>query len=739
MRRCALAVSICCACSLAGGGVAHADLFGAIGLASVRPVQTGSTAITEQADSASEPAISGDGRYVAFVGSFGGMQGIWRRDLESDVVEQVAPGAARRPSISADGRYVSFTTAARLAPEDDDNGAPDVYRRDMGRACQTSGGACLACAEQQDAAELEACPFVLVSAVDGGSVGATYSYAHPETEEGRFGSLASARSAMSSDGHLVVFETGAESNLLGGATPSEEILVRNLETHQTSLVSSEYDPQTAIDTGTAVPVSRVGNESVGAAYPAPAFGGAGFGGASISADGSTVAWLGQSIALQARMLPGEYVSYDALSNEPLWRRIVDGPSTPTRRVTGGSDPENPICAASAESQLPGNPSLLDPCQGPFALFNHLAGDYLLAPSGVNFVPQLSANGDEVAFLASGREVASGQEFAETDLDDDLYVSNMREGLSRVEATQRLTAIGAEISDVERAAKIVDVTVSPDGSEVAFTTVRTQFPLGTPSYVSPTAPRAGIAEVYDADLADGTLTRVTHGTAGEATPSEQAGNPGEAGGAAAPSFADNGNTLSFSSSAYNLVYGDGNGASDVFVVDRLVFAGGVPAQFVSNPPGPPALAPARRLSATAVVHSDGTVVLSVVIPEAGQLAAAARGSVPVMVRAARAVRASSASRRQGRVLRVLRVRTVAGARARFSTLTDPVQKLTLVLAPPYRALAARSSGLYTAIALSFTAAGHPTLRTNLHVTFRRRAGAHAKQRASGSAATSGQRR
>ncbi len=74
-------------------------------------------------------------------------------------------------------------------------------------------------------------------------------------------------------------------------------------------------------------------------------------GASISADGSTVAWMGEEIAQQAATLPGE--TLEPNYTEPLWRRIAPGSETPTERVTGGSDPGNPACAASGESALAG--------------------------------------------------------------------------------------------------------------------------------------------------------------------------------------------------------------------------------------------------------------------------------------------------------------------------------------------------------------------------------------------------
>jgi hypothetical protein len=709
MRRLRLLAVLCLTClaALAHVGLAAADVFGPIQLLSWRPVQVGPNTIPEQAESAGESTISADGRYVAFVGSFGGISGIWRRDLETGEVEQVAPGAAKLPSISAEGRYVSFTTPARLAPQDDHNDAPDVYLRDMTKPCQSEGGACLPCSEDQEEPEPESCPFSLVSAVNGSREGATYEYLKQGEEESRYGSLASGRSAMSANGEYVVFETAAESNLLGIATPAREILLRNIETDETTLVSSEYDPQTGTDTGVPVPSTTEGGSRFGAAFPVAAFGNASFGGASISADGSTVAWLGQEIGKQARLLSGEQANYNAQYDEPLWRRVSEGSSAPTLRVTGGSEPENPLCAASGETQLSSSPSLLDPCQGPFALQGQ-PEFYLLNTTNGNFVPQLSENGDTVAFLASAREVAAGQEVLSSEADDDLYVSQMGNGLTRVRALRRLTEIAGDISKPELAAPIVDLAVAPDGSQVAFTTQRTLFPLGSLSSVSPVAAKANLKELFDVDLANETLTRVTHGYTGEAAPSEFGGEGGAANGAASPSFDESGNVLSFSSSADNLVYGDGNSASDVFLVKRTVFTNSQPPQYLSSPPPAPTVSPEWQLYASAVPQADGAVVLNVDVPGAGELEAYASGDVPVRVRA----------RRAGRFRTVLATRSVASARAAVASTTTGLQKLTLTLEHSYNALAGRSGGLYTTVQMLFTAPGHPSLQTTVDVSFRR---------------------
>lgn len=200
---CALSVSALLALLAAGAVPAAGDVFGPIELASTSAPAGGPH---EQADGAIFPVLSADGRYLAFAGSYEGVEGIWRRDLLSGAIEQVAAGDATLPSISAEGRYISFTTTEQLAPGDTNN-SPDVYVRDM----------------DPGAGEPE---YTLVSAVNGTEEGAQYSFIGSEVE-GEYGSIASGRSAISANGQEVAFITTAESNLLGPgeATPPLEVLV----------------------------------------------------------------------------------------------------------------------------------------------------------------------------------------------------------------------------------------------------------------------------------------------------------------------------------------------------------------------------------------------------------------------------------------------------------------------------------------------------------------------------------
>lgn len=726
---------------LATPTTARADVFGPISLVSATPFV--------QAEYAHEPAISADGRYVVFEGSIAGVTGVWRRELvPPGAVVEVAGGDAELPSISADGRYVSFTTdQGGHLPELTDGLAhlggahetPGVYVRDMALEPEAGGA------------------FTLASAVNGSTQSLTYEYPAGEAEQfdrEKFGSLAPGRSALSADGRSVVFVTTAASNLAGPGTAPLQVAVRNLDTDETRLVSVRYNPATgtpAVDPGTGhdepVPGVSDGASVYGAVYSdksPPAFTRPEADSVeqevnvAISADASTVAWLGQDISEQAPTLAAEELP--PFYNELLWRRVADGEQTPTRRVTGGSDPTNPACAADPETQLPQLESAADPCQGPF-LAENSPGTWNNNTSAV-VSPSLSADGYEVAFISTAEPLALAGGFGGSDSqrESDVYVANMHEGLSRTQALRALTELGSgDMQDVATNSKIVDVGISPDGSQVAFTTVRTQFPLGDPAYVSAPAAVPGLMELFDVDLLDNTLTRVTHGYEGGAAAQPHAVSSSEdpygdtnTDGALSPSFSEDGNLLAFSSTASNLVYGDGNtpppGSSpspgqgprdggDVFVVPREVFSPDPTPQVVSPAPPSPTPIPLWTLGVTSASLRNGNVVLYLSLPGAGDVHASAA------TRMATRAQASRHGHTSAHVLRFVQ-RTLANAAKGVTAAEGVPIALTLALASPYRSRAERAGGISATVTITFIAPGHASLRALVKVDFRRAGTRHA---------------
>jgi hypothetical protein len=728
------------ALALWGPPTARADLFGPISLLSEGGVGGGSP---QQAEFAHDPALSGNGQYVAFDGSVGGVAGVWRRNVASGAIEQVAGGDAELPSISENGQYVSFTTnEGRSLPaittgrhvEAPVQEPANVYVRNMSVSPSEPGA------------------FVVASAPSGSTEPLSYQGAGTT-----LGSSAAGRSAISADGNEVAFVTTAVSDLtdpetpLAPSTPALQVAVRYLSSSETKLVS--------VDRETGGPVSASeGGMTFGAVFPGsapafrvpPAYGEWGLNappGASISADGSTVTWMGEDLGKQARMLSAE--APGPLYTEPLWRRIEPGSESSTERVTGGSDPANPACQARGEGALPatGSQSPSDPCQGPFVV--NLAGH---ASTGIwpsdeggtsgalgDFVPRLSADGYHVAFLSGALPTAAGENFnaaRQQGEQADLYVADMHPGLTRDQALTPLTELaGAE--SVAATEPIYEFDISPDGGQVAFTTRRTQFPLGSPALISAPAAEPGLSELFDADLHDATLTRVTQGY--EGGPSEQPHAPKRpeeedvygnhpSVGAQSPSFSADGTLLTFSSTASNLVFGDGNtppagplDGSDAFLVARRVLNALPTSQYISPTPEIDT-GPVWQLGVTALSRSDGSVLLYIQAPGGGGLRVAAQGSVLVSSGASRRARRTAAAhgrhtvRRQGKSRVTVATRTVASAGKVIPAGPAELVALVLRLGKHYAPLAARPGGLSAALSIAFAATGHPTLRQSMGVSF-----------------------
>jgi Tol biopolymer transport system component len=654
--------------------------------ATAAPLRLVSANGQEQATAASAPALSANGRYIAFQGSLGGTTGVLRKDLLTGGVELVAGGSAYQPdapgadasapSISADGRYVSFTTRASLDQAADTGNGQSVYVRDMALPAP-AGGACTP--------GTDPCAFELASVRDG-----TAAAALPAA-------IASGRVALSADGRRVAFVTTADSDLASApgdmATPAGQVAVRDLDRDRTALVSVVRDPATGAPTDPPQPIP-------GGAVPAAAPG------AALSADGTTVAWLGAHLPAQVPLLTDEAqaIAIDDGDDstayvEPLWRRIGDGPTAPTRRIVGGGDPLAPAC--------PPGGTLTDPaCQGPFPA---IAGNRFLRDRSTgwfglpgNGLPQLSADGRTVALIGDPTGIAN------------VYLVDMHESLTRRQALRPLTRevpiLDPEqantVDDIPRAGDIRDIGISPDGLHVAFTTGRSQFPLAPPSLVGAPLAALGLVELYRADLDTETLRRVTVPESGG--PSLGSGLLVQEGsGASAPSFTTDGSTLAFGSEASNLVAGDANGAGDAFVVSENVAADTPPQLQISPPPAPLRPRPRWRITATASSRRDGRVQLEVTVPGAGLVRTRATSVLTLRGRAA-------AKRGHARRVRLAR-RTVASARRRARA--DGLVRLQLTLARPYGRLARAPRGLDGTVAVAFAGRGGRPLHDELDVRFR----------------------
>jgi Tol biopolymer transport system component len=650
-----VAARICAACLLALGAVGATASPAA---AELGPIRLASKSAVQQAGEALAPAISADGRYLAFQGTIGGLKGVFRKDLQSGAVAPVCAGGAYEsgapcadaaaPSISADGRYVAFTTATPLDPLDDEQASSrDVYVADMAAEPPT---------------------YELASALDGSSTGLTYG--------GAGGSEASGRVALSADGRKVVFVTTAASNLTGDPAkteaPAGQVVLRDLDSKRTTLVSAERDPESGAMTDRPVPG--------GAVLAAPPS----LRGAALSADGTTVAWLGARLPAQVPLAPGEAAAIAELDergvtsyDEPLWRRVADGAAAPTRRIVAGDGAADPF----PYPDLTTKGEFLNKADG------------WLGVAGIDGVPQLSADGRTVALIGNPTEATN------------VFLVDMEEGLGRRQAVRQLTrevpinafegsaGINSE-KNIPLDGHVFDLAISADGRRVAFATARQRFPLAPPNLIGSPPSTVGAVELYLVDLEGETLERVTHGDGGAGEPSLPASvggiGAGVGFGASAPSFG--GGLVAFASTASNLVPGDGNEASDAFTVEddeapRLAGAASI------SPPPAPRRRPSRwglRLSAFSL--PDGSVRLVAVVPARGVLhagIAAEQGDRPHSHRLA-----------------------AAGAHAR----SDGPVALRIELPRRYRSLVDSEEGVYAMARVSFHRHGRRTLHGSLQVRF-----------------------
>jgi Tol biopolymer transport system component len=562
----------------------------------------------EQGDASStDAAISSDGRYVVFQtkatnffendGVPGGdpdppgtcrSGGIFRYDRVTGELALVADGTevrlnakdecelsnlifrgAENPSVSADGRYVAFSTAQQLVSQDTNENV-DVYVRDMDVPLS---------ADRKDSGA-----YTLVSAQDGGETPAIYddSSVNPPLQGGDPGAEVWPNTAISANGQYVAFRSAElPSSLPDSSTPTTppgQLFVRDLLNRTTTLLTR----------------SSTTGEPVGGAN----------GPATISADGSTVTWVGADAPAQTRFLPGE--SLDESIPYYLWRRWEQPPS-PTRRITGIADPEDPACKEG--EGVTQNPTTVGPCYGPLTFpESSLAGISSEAPG-------LSADGYTVAFLTGS---SLRPNIAKADALD-VFLTNMSPGVTRKAGTRELTlAVSGAQGDGN--APVTSLALSSDGTHIAFVSQRNAFVLPEPIPTGSFSTTGGQSELDEIDLSTNTLDRAVIGLEGVEPNGSTLTNP---------TLTANGSTLAFASSASNLIFGDANGFADAFSA-TLQLPGGtaaLPAGVNAGSEGFSFFASGSpELGVSVKRAKDGGVILLVETPGPGKLTAQAHGAI-----------------------------------------------------------------------------------------------------------------
>jgi Tol biopolymer transport system component len=227
---------------------------------------------TEANDTIHQPALSADGRFVAFVsaatnlvpGDTNGQSDVFVHDRRTRTTERVSVASAGsegsgwsdRPAISADGRFVAFVSAAPDLVPGDTNGRADVFVHD--RQTRTTERVNVDSAGTQADGESESPALsadgrfvAFVSAatnlVPGDTNGRADVFVHDRqtrtTERvsvdsaGTQADRESASPALSADGRFVAFSSGATNLVPGDTNGQSDVFVHDRQTRATERVS----------------------------------------------------------------------------------------------------------------------------------------------------------------------------------------------------------------------------------------------------------------------------------------------------------------------------------------------------------------------------------------------------------------------------------------------------------------------------------------------------------------------
>ncbi len=539
------------------------------------------------------PRVSADGRYVVFAsdatnlvpGDSNGARDIFRKDLATGAISRVNTGAAGTqasggisigPAASADGRYVAFASDATDLVPGDSNGVRDVFRKDTltgailrvstdAAGAQATGGASTGAAISADGRYV-AFQSAAGNLVAGDSNGVadifvkdtlTGAMARVSTNAaGLEATGASSAAAISADGRYVVFLSEAADLVAGDSNRLADVFVK--------------------DTWTGA-IARVNTDAAGAqtwgALGSPV----------ISADGRYVAFAGNARTLVGgdtnwttdvfRVLnplreddvlrggPGNDTYVIAMPND----RVIEAPNESTDTVyasLGYALPdhvENLVLTGTGAIRGTGN-ALDNILRGNGAVNTLIggAGNDTLTGGGPLVVPiarvSTGANGAQAtgtfgfsnpAICADGRHVVFESSAVmlpgDTQATGGLLLKDTLTGaLTRVTATTG----GADGSDP---------ALSADGRNVVFTSWTANLVAGDTNQGP---------DIFRKDILTGAITRVS---------TSALGAQALGGASSAPSVSADGRYVAFASEAYNLVAGDANGVSDIFLKDTLTGA------------------------------------------------------------------------------------------------------------------------------------------------------------------------
>lgn len=307
----------------------------------------------------------------------------------------------------------------------------------------------------------------------------------------------SASGSISPDGRFVTYSSAASNLVLGDTNNFEDVFVHDRQTRATERVSVASD----------------GTEGSGASY-----------GPSISADGRYVAF--ESVAFE--LAPNMFV-HDRQTNATDWVSVPIGPRGEVSEGFHGSISADGRSVLYSANDRGGNSDIL--------VFDRQTDtrDFVPVASGDNpFTVSQSISAD-------GRFVTYSTLHGYSDTTEGIY------GVFVVDRQTDTTELVSVASDGTDANGLSDGgSISADGRFVAYQSDATNLVPGDTN---------GATDVFVFDRQTSTTERVSVASDG----SEASG--------AGPSISPDGRFVAYSSAASNLVPGDTNGTADVFVFDR----------------------------------------------------------------------------------------------------------------------------------------------------------------------------
>jgi len=446
-------------------------------------------------------AISADGRFVLFEstasdlvpGDTNSVNDVFLRDLVSGVTllvstngsGGVANDQSHSPVMTRDGRYIAFVSAASNLTIGDSNGIPDVFLRDM-----------------QAAATM----LVSFGALPTNTAPSAGSSENPE---------------ISADGRYVAFQSTA-TNLVPGVTTSGDIYVRDTVAALTRHAS--VDARALFGTTNAVCFNHA-----------------------LSADGNYVAYEVSTNQPTSTNASGMILRFSVASGET---EVVN---TNANRATIAFE-ENHSLAMTPDGRFiafvgntndnSGTTKAIYLWDGLDATTKLVSGDFndFVSPGSISDSPAMDVSGRFVAFLSSSTNLVTNSLFGEFHL----YLRDVQSGTTRLMAMDTNGA-GAPLSPA------TDLSISSNGQFVAFESQDTGL-------VSNDRNRDYDVFVAGVDSGNAELISVR-------LPSLPSLSPNGPSFISSSSISSNGNFVGFTSDADNLVAGDTNTCRDVFVRNR----------------------------------------------------------------------------------------------------------------------------------------------------------------------------